>query len=67
MVQPTVQDELNETVLMKRKVQPLKKKGKKKKKGSSSKTLTYDEAIKAETQKFSNDDFTLETDFQEFF
>ena len=53
---PTVQEKLDEVVPMK-----------KKKKGSSSKPLTYDEAIEAETQKFSDDNFALETDFLKLF
>ena len=53
---------------MRKSIQPPRKKGKKKKKkGSASKPMTYDEAIEAETQMFSDEDFVLETDFQEFF
>ena len=66
---PTVQEELDEVVPMKKKTVSFtkKSKGKKKKKGSSSKPLTYDEAIEAETQKFSDDNFALETDFLKLF
>ena len=66
--QPTVQDELDVSAPMKNKCISLKKKGKKKKKGSSSKTLTYDEMIEYQrVSVFSDDDFTLETDFKETF
>ena len=66
--QPTVQDELDEAAPMRKSIQPPRKKGKKKKKkGSASKPMTYDEAIEAETQMFSDEDFVLETDFQEYF
>ena len=52
---------------MKKKTMPFKKKGKKKKKGASSRPLSYDEAIEAKVQMFSDEDFTLETDFNEVF
>ena len=65
----TAQENLDEVIPLKKKVVSFKKKskGSKKKKGLSSRPLSYDEAIEAEVQKFSNDDFTVETNFTEKF
>ena len=64
----TVQDELDAALPMKKRSVPfLKKKGKKKKKSSASVTFDYAEAIESEKRMFSDDDFALETEFEEFF
>ena len=66
----TAQENLDEVRPLEKKIISFKKKtkgSKKKKKGSSSRPLSYDEAIEAEVQRFSDDDFTLETNFTEKF
>ena len=64
----TIQDELDQDVPMKKKTVPfLKKKGKKKKKASTSVIFDYAEAIEAEKQLFSDEDYALETEFEEYF
>ena len=64
----TVQEELDEATPMKKKAVPfLRKKGKKKKKASTPVFFDYAEAIESEKKMFSDDDYTLETEFGEVF
>ena len=64
----TIQDELDQDVPMKKKSVPfLKKQWKKKKKASISVIFDYAEAIEAEKQMFSYEDYALETKFEEYF
>ena len=66
----TAQENLDEVCPLEKKVVSFKKKikgSKKKKKGLSSIPVSHDEAIEAKVQRFSDDDFSLETSFSEKF
>jgi len=64
----TVQEELDEVAPMKSKpVQFLRKKGKKKKRAATPVFFDYAEAIESEKRMFSDEDYALETEFEESF
>ena len=64
----TIQDELDEVVPMKSKpVQFLRKKGKKKKRAATPVFFDYAEAIESEKRMFSDEEYALETEFEETF
>jgi len=64
----TIQEELDEVVPMKtRSVQFLRKKGKKKKRAATPVFFDYAEAIESEKRMFSDEDYALETEFEETF
>ena len=64
----TVQEELDEVAPMKSKpVQFLKKRGKKKRRAATPVFFDYAEAIEAEKRMFSDEDYALETEFEESF
>ena len=63
----TVQEELDEATPMKKKIVPFLRKKGKKNKASTPVFFDYAEAIESEKKMFSDDDYTLETEFGEVF